>query len=367
MHLLMHWLSHSDQVNLQKGSDLFHVIANRWLNDVMLDLDTSQPEDKAGVWLMVEKFFDFLEANSGDYAQVPKWELDESVSALQEESFDSVDDAEEGVFSAAYEEVVYRDSTDDGVDGEILGSETDSFGLTEEARRISERLGFLVTIMRLWKYVVATALTESRKNQLPLHDRFQDWRNQSEAQQTALLNLLKSIERCDLPQPLPTSESLVEYDRNLAIHEVLIERVIDAYLIDVETTQLLTAAALASGDPGNEKDHPVACLMRAALQGDKTEVKNWVAVFMEGLANRNLLYVPLARGGALRNVVETKGLQRNIKMVLDILPRMGLLQESLSLLRICAKREKAQLGSSGSVTEAMTMSKTLKFYLESHP
>ena len=351
MHLLMHWLSHSDQVNLQKGSDLFHVIANRWLNEVMLGLDTPRPEDKVGVWLMVEKFFDFLEANSGDYARVPEWGLADSVSGLKEESFDSIEGAEDDVFSAAYEEVVYRDSTDDGVDGEILGSETDNFGLNEEARRISERLGFLVTIMRLWKCVVATALTEGCKKHLPLRDRFQDWRNQSQERQTALLSLLKSIERCDLPQPLPTSESLVEYDRNLAIHEVLIERVIDAYLIDVETTQLLTAAALASGDRGNEKDHPVACLMRAALQGDQIEIKSWVAMLMEGLAKQNLLYIPLARGGTLRNVVETKGHQRNIKMVLDLLPRMGLLKESISLLRVCANRERAQLGRSGSVTE----------------
>ena len=63
MHLLMHWLSQSEEVNLQKGSDLFHVIANRWLNDVMVGLDMPQEEEQAGVWRMVEKFFDFLEAH----------------------------------------------------------------------------------------------------------------------------------------------------------------------------------------------------------------------------------------------------------------------------------------------------------------
>ena len=351
MHLLMHWLSQSEEVNLQKGSDLFHVIANRWLNDVMVGLDMPQEEEQAGVWRMVEKFFDFLEANAGDYAEVPRWELINSGSVAREDPFETEEDSADNIYSAAYEEVVYRDSTDDGVDGNILGSSGDNFGLTEEARRISERLGFLVTTMRLRKFVVATALNRKNSQQLPLYDRFQYWRNQSADQQKKLLKLLKSIETCDMPQPLPTSESLVEYDRHRAIHEVLIERVIDAYLVDVETNQLLSAATLPSDGADDEQKEPAVHLMRGAIEGDIDQVKTWTSAYMASLVDQNLLYLPLARGGTLRNIVETKGYQRNVKMVLDILPRMGLLQESISLLRVCAKSEREQLGGSGSVTE----------------
>ena len=351
MHLLMHWLSQSDQVNLQKGSDLFHVIANRWLNDVLGELDHSKAEENTDVWRMVEKFFDFLEANSGDYAQVPQWELVNSVSELGEHAFESDGESEDDIYSAAYEEVVYRDSTDDGIDGEIIGPEVDGFGLTEEARRISERLGFIVTTMRLWKYVVATALAQGVEQEASLCDRFTNWLTQSLDQQKKLLSLLKAIEICDLPQPLPTSESLVEYDRNRAIHEVLIERVIDAYLVDVETTQMLIAATLPAAGANEGLKDPVACLVRGAIKGNIAEVKSWASEYAKDLAKQNLLYVPIARGGKLLNIVETKGYQRNLKMVLDILPRMGLLFESVSLLRCCAKSEREQLGSSGSVTE----------------
>lgn len=351
MHLLMHWLSQSEQVNLQKGSDLFHVIANRWLNDVLSVFNDPDAQDKSDVWDMVEKFFDFLEANAGDYAQVPQWELISSISEIGEQSFESDEDSDDDIYSAAYEEVVYRDSTDDGIEGEILGSEVDGFDLTEEARRISERLGFIVTTMRLWKYVVATALAQGEERKGSLCSRFKNWLEQSLGRQKELLVLLKEIEICDLPQPLPTAESLVEYDRNRAIHEVLIERVIDACLVDVETTQILTAATLQDPTASHETRDPVAFLMRGAIKGDIAEVRIWASKYMDELASQNLLYVPVAKGGKLRTIVATKGCQRNLKMVLDILPRMGLISDSLSLLRCCAKSERDQLGSSGSVTE----------------
>ena len=351
MHLLMHWLSQSDQVNLQKGSDLFHIIANRWLNDVLNVLDNSKTQDTTDVWRMVEKFFDFLEANSGIYAQVPQWELINSVSELDENSLESESESTDGLYSAAYEEVVYRDSTDDGIDGEILGPDVDSFGLAEEAHRISERLGFMVTTTRLWKYAVVTALANAEDQKKSLRDRFISWLEQSRGRQKELFNLLKAIEMCDLPQPLPTSESLVEYDRNRAIHEVLIERVIDAYLADVRTTQILLAATVQT--PGADKTlkDPMAFLVRAAIKGDIGGVQTRTSEYMKDLSSQNLLYIPVAKGGDLFKIIETKGYQRNLKMTLDILPRLGLLSESISLLRCSAKSEREQLGSAGCVTE----------------
>jgi hypothetical protein len=59
----------------------------------------------------------------------------------------------DGLFAAAYEEVTYRDTTDDGFESDLLdtGQPATDFELTLEADRISHRLAFLITLSRLWK------------------------------------------------------------------------------------------------------------------------------------------------------------------------------------------------------------------------
>mgnify|MGYP000237627102 CR=1 FL=1 len=62
------------------------------------------------------------------------------------------EDEDDSLFSAAYENVVFHDSTDDGIDSELLGEgpgDTD-YELELEARRLSDRLAFLASLARLW-------------------------------------------------------------------------------------------------------------------------------------------------------------------------------------------------------------------------
>ena len=351
MHLMMHWLSQSDQVNLHKGSDLFHLIANRWLNDALNMLEHVENAQVNATWNMVAKFFDFLEANSGIYGQVPKWELINSTTDHGEQPFKLEDDPADELYSAAYDEVVYRDSTDDGVEGEILGTGADSFGLAEEARRLSERLGFMVTITRLWKHVAVTSVANADDSRESMQSRFASWLSQARDRQKELRKLIKAIERCDLPQPLPTSASLIEYDRNRAIHEVLIERAIDTYLADLETIQSLFAATTQQPSCPDALTESVACLIRAALKSDVAAARKQVSSYIQDLPQQNFLYIPMAKGGNALTIAQTKGHQRNLKLILDVLPRMGLLHESMMLLHCCAEAERSQAGSSGCVTE----------------
>jgi len=74
---------------------------------------------------LVRKFFDFLEANADEYWSAPDFTLLTAVERTEHETAGTLpgeDDAEEeeSLFSAAYEDVVYTDSTDDGVDGELF-------------------------------------------------------------------------------------------------------------------------------------------------------------------------------------------------------------------------------------------------------
>ncbi len=351
MNLLMHWLSQHDHMSFQKGSGLFHVVANRWLNEILCLLDHSTDRESEDVWETVVKFFDFLEANADIYGEVPDWELTDTGSDQGENAVDSMHDSTDEIYSAAYDEVVYRDSTDDGIDGSIIGSGEDAFGLAEEARRLSDRLGFLVTTTRLWKYVVVTAMASGGKRVEALHERFKNWLDQSSNRQKRFIGLLKAIERCDLPHPLPNSESLVEYDRNRAIHEVLLDRVTDACLANIETIQVLSAAVGDHITSQNAADNRIALLIRASVKQDITELKKQAALYDEELPQQNLLYIPVAKGGHSVEITKTKNQQRSLKLALDILPRMGLLNETLSLLRCCAESERSQIGSPGCVTE----------------
>ena len=64
----------------------------------------------------------------------------------------------------SYENVVYRDSADDGFEGEVFepGAGTDDFELTSEAERISKRLAFLRMLAQLWR-IAAGAVVEAER------------------------------------------------------------------------------------------------------------------------------------------------------------------------------------------------------------
>ena len=118
---------------------------------------------------LIAKFFDFLEANADMYWDVPQWQPSDRAGAnLLAEMSDSADDEEaeltgerddddDDLFSAAYENMVYRDSTADDIDADML--EGPSIGgdsgdeLEGEQRRLFSRLAFLGTLAALWKQV----------------------------------------------------------------------------------------------------------------------------------------------------------------------------------------------------------------------
>src|SRR5262249_36340382 len=99
------------------------------------------------VWPLIRKFFDYLEANAEEYWHVPALEIEHSEPDRPPER------KEESLYSAAYEEVTYRDSADDNHEGPVLdGAEAqEAFDLEREGERIARRLRFLSTVARLWQ------------------------------------------------------------------------------------------------------------------------------------------------------------------------------------------------------------------------
>ena len=73
------------------------------------------------------------------------------------EEGDADEDDPKNLFSAAYDEVTYRDSTGDGREADMLEGRGPSadFELDFEAARLGPRLAFLATVARLWKLAAA--------------------------------------------------------------------------------------------------------------------------------------------------------------------------------------------------------------------
>src|SRR5690606_8537015 len=113
MGMLMHWLSQADRIDLQEAGDSFHAVAERWMGQLLSDEtlrgDARRPamaaEERAK---LIGKFFAHLEANADEYWQVPSLELD---LLLGEASDDDEEDEEEDLYGAAFDDVIYRDST----------------------------------------------------------------------------------------------------------------------------------------------------------------------------------------------------------------------------------------------------------------
>ena len=61
--------------------------------------------------------------------------------------------------------------------------------------------------------------------------------------------------------------------------------------------------------------------------------------------------MPLAKGGDPERIVAARSLQRTLRLLLGLLPRLGLFAESAELLRRAAEMERSQTVLPGAVTE----------------
>ena len=73
-------------------------------------------------WSYAKKFLDYLEANAGEYWRVPHLEIFAEGSAAGEDEDEGEELPQDGedLYGAAYEQLTYRDSTNDGIDGSLF-------------------------------------------------------------------------------------------------------------------------------------------------------------------------------------------------------------------------------------------------------
>jgi hypothetical protein len=356
--LLMQWLSQAGLVPLKQGEYSFHSLIQRWLREVCHgaadgDLLAVRPHERQ---TLVRKLFELLEANAEDFWQVPGLDLlgaaaEGSADPLSAErdSDDPADD--EGLFSAAYEDVVFIDSTGDGVEADMLESGSmpaTDFELEHEARRIGERLAFLRTVASLWKKAVLACGPQSVS---PLSaETLTRWLEQATDNERRLLALLRTVDDRRLPAPTSSRDSLLEFDRRRGVKEALLDKIIGTTIDTADAARSMRAALPATGS-GKPWQATVDDVLRAVIQGDRDRVQELWPRFLEELATQPLLYVPLAKGGDPARMTQARVLQQAVRDLLEWLPRLGLIRETCQLIEAARLMEASNPVGPGAISE----------------
>ncbi|MHB8901649.1 MAG: hypothetical protein ACYC6Y_23085, partial [Thermoguttaceae bacterium] len=360
MGLLIHWLNSATDIPLVESDYSFHLLAPQWMGQLWYGGKTGQPpsgEELRDAWQKARKFFDYMEANAQEYWSVPALDLFAENAAAVEPEEDVAEEPgeeegdEDGLFSAAYENVSYRDTTDDGFDSELLdsGESISDYELTAEADRIADRLAFHVTLASLWKMAAVAPAGGAPGREEALAG----WLEQAEANRSRLLELLRTAHRYQVPSPRGTHESLVDFDQRRGVKEFLLDRIISACVETADASRLLAAAV--GHDTAAMKlaawEKQAYSVLRALYGGDYEGVKALWAPLLEAVAAEPLLYVPTARGGSPQNIYASRSLQRMLVRLLDHLPRMGLITETFQLLKTIHHMERSHPAGPGAITE----------------
>ena len=410
MPLLVYWLGQAPRIRLESADCSFYALTQRWLGlliEQSLDADTldTGTDDNdtsqftvSDPWSLLRKFLDYLEANANEYWEVPEFELtngvdrsngeeelsDEREETTQDEEGDEEGD-DEGLYDAAYEDVVYTDSTDDGIESSLFdtGGTTDD-EMVHATEQIVERLSFLENLAQLWLRA-ALAFAAVHRRDMDAFDAkstlltLAGWRSRAQQVLRDLDQLAKSVEGHPLPAPGGDYDSMVQYDRHRFLKESLLENIIISSVAMTEANQVLAAVELAIGDdefvwqsPGNVEskkrkskkgaaarsagakdfEQQSAAFVLGCLLADRPELaQEKTHALCKMLAGREILYVPLTKGGKVGSIVAARSRQRLIENLLVWLPRQGLLAETLEVLETARVMERKSPVGPGAITQ----------------
>ncbi|MEO2011711.1 MAG: hypothetical protein ABGX22_23770 [Pirellulaceae bacterium] len=370
MALLTHWLSQASRLRLEQGENSFYALCERWL----FQLSRADGDLLWKRWEDVRKFFDYLEPNAADYWHAPKFILSGSGDSPDKsdtmetanDANDANDEEGENVFDAAYENVVFKDSADDGTDGSLdsNGFSVDADELANETERISDRLAFFCGLARFWQITVM-CWGPCQKKRLPadVSRTFEGWSQRALTLRGELLTLLDDVRNYDIPVPSGDHDSMLEYDHRRLLKETLLERIIETNVELASATRLLLAAANSPTaarkmcqrfeEMGitDEDERESIAVVSALLRGNAGQVRTFWNRYENALHKGHLLYVPLARGGEPRRIVAARIRRSCIESLLVWLPRVGRLTEACSLIEAARLIEKDNPVGPGAITE----------------
>lgn len=411
MALLIHWLSQASVIGLQQADSSFHNLAFRWVveqkklllaNGSSLDEDKSEAEksdaDQSSetIWNRIAKFYDFIEANADQYWEVPDFTLDrlasgssraeDLVTEIDQQDFDGEDEDEEtSLFSAAYENVTFSDSADDGNEGEIYDTRGSSDeALEAEADRVMDRLEFLGTVASYWRIAATIPLPIDRENGPPelspgdkqhLQKKRQtvsSWLDQAKRNFEKLTTLGETISRYKIPRNGVDQDSMLQYDQNRLYKESLTDQAILTCVETENAMRTLEAVVRAIDILLNPQDNLVDRLTEYDDSGTDSDssspqalIETYAGILLKDndrilavfdelkdyFNERTTLYVPLSKGGRPNSIVDARVTQTALLDLMRSFPAIGLLTPTFELSQTALDMERNQPPLPGAVTE----------------
>ena len=395
MALLMQWLGRIDDAGVEATRHSLFAMLIQWMKFVLYSPQGPQGADRLKV---LRRIFDHLEANAEGYWSAPEFgaSIDRALAVDTENPFggppgspnpDGDPDDEDNVFGAAYDNLSYKDSTDDGNWGDTLendfGFRNTEFELLN--RDMEPRLKFLNAVGQMWQ-MAATAIVGSgsseptapaltpvsppipqpvaitpRQQSLfpeapagdpePVADEPSDeispevevaapiplqihltpdwvetvatWRKQSQQWQTGLAHLMDSVWNHEIEEPTGDHDDNVEYDIQLQVKFYLLHQIV-VTMICLRNAERLLASCL-----------PDPAVQHEPSESDETRIAQ--------------VYRAVAR--------------RNPQEVRRLLPDLVRWMEQHPLLYVPLENG----GKPGSVLRAQTMQSTVRFLLRELP
>ncbi len=380
MALLVHWLGNADQVGLRLGASSLPRLSERWLLKLRSSTETKTeygepsidqvaPGDTSDVWPLVRKFFDYLEANAEEYWSAPKFNLGPSKTRRRDWDVEltAMDEsgAEDGLFGAAYEGMTYRDTTDDGNDGAIyeFGDESSGDALEAESKRLIEHLDFLQSLARMWAVAADVAVTDQNRDDLENRwESLQGWAKRARENRIGLLELLDAVRGFGIAPAGSDKDSMRSYDRRRVLRDSLMERIIGTAVEMSDARRLISGVISAiakrtdvkvanEDEPMAEDDAQAVQMFAALIASDQANAQHLFPTFLDAVRDKNLLYIPLSRGGDPVKIYVSRLRQRVLRHLMHWLPRRGLICETCRLVETAREMEQQNPIGIGAVTE----------------
>lgn len=392
MGLLMQWLSQLNDVGYECPQHSIFSLLIRWMK--LRTRERNEGETFAEQATAIRRLFAFLEANAEDWWTVPlvghnipgQDEISTTDLLFGEPPMDEEDpdpDDEDNLFSAAYDDMVFRDTADDGNWGDTVDDGISTGGGEFETlnRELEPRIKFLNSVGQLWQLAAAAFAKELQHDPTAeeflkeqLIDSIVAWHRQAQRWQIDLAEMMENIWDREISEPFGDHDGNVEYDLQLQVKFYLLHQVIQTLICLQNSERLLNG--LIPGDisipRGTEQDQRLTKVFRAVVQRDRKGVRQNLPGLISRLQRSPLLYVPFESGGDPSQILRAQALQSVIRFLLRELPKLGMLRETWHLLYAAFRMERRWKPRGQAITEfdrlfAIALRNTLEAVVQSVP
>lgn len=366
--LLMQWMSQSGQVGLESPKHSIFAMLIRWMKLISGDGNAAAADARAN---LLRRMFASLEANADETWSVPRMEgaVERAQKALKDDPLrdeappeDSEPD-EDDLFGAAYEEVTYKDTTDDGNWGNTLENDF-GFRNTEFEvinREMEPRLKLINAVGQLWQMAavrLSSDLHTSRDQPVSgamnqTLEAVREWCTQAQRWQVDLAELMEAIWDHSITESSGDHDANVEFDIQLQVKFYLLHQVISTLICLRNADRLLSGCLPESQSTGSraEDDPELSQLIRAVVRREVDIVQSKLPGVLDWMVKHPLLYVPLENGGKPAPILRAQMMQSVVRFLLRELPRMGLLYETYRVLHTSFQMERKWRPDGQAITE----------------